>query len=257
MAKQEFIRGTRSRAPYGYSREGKPNRGPETNLLSWILVILLLTAVAIVAWIFPAYVFRNPHIAFNYELLRKIDKLEPLEQFSSTKPPKQRERHFYTAREIFEKESGRPADQLVVMNDLQKRLYVQNFEGGDMVGFMWGEFEVVDSRVLGEDDLFPGLALLAKSKEFPNTLLEYLLPIPVPFENPYKKGHVLNITKGGDLCAILHLTQLSGDKLSATVLCLTYAVPVFPDQDLPVAVPENLNLRANWPVFSSEITAKY
>ncbi len=253
MARPEFIRGTRSRAPYGYSREGKPNQRPETNLLAWILTIIVLSAVAIVAWLFPAYVFRNPHIAFNYELLRKIGKLEDLEVFSAAKPPPQREREFFTARQIFDQESGRSEEKLAVINDLQKRLYVQNFKYGDMLGYIFGRFEVIGSRVLGPDDVFPGLALLAKSNEFPNTVLEYLVPIEGEFADPYKEGQSLDlvIEKGRDLCAILHLSHLPQDRICVTALPLTYSSrPISKGQDLEVAVPTRLNLKADWPVFS-------
>lgn len=250
MARSEHIRGTRSRAPYGYSRQGTPNQRPQSNLLAWSLTILLLSALAIVAWLFPAYVFRNPHIALNYEILRKLGKLDDLEVFTRMELPPQREQNFLTAREVYQRESGRPEDQLRVINDLQKRLYVQNFKHGEMLGYITGEFEVIASRVMGPDDFFPGVALLAKSKEFPNTILEYLLPIEGEITNPYQIGHTLKIETGLDLAVILHLCHLPQDRLSVTALSLTYAARRFPDgQQLTVEVPKKLNLRAEWPVF--------
>jgi hypothetical protein len=256
VARQDFIRGTRSKSPYGYARDGVPNRGPETNLLAWILLILLLSAMAIISWLFPAYIFGNPHIPFNYGLLRKIVKLDDLETFSATKPPQWEMRKrpkFFAARKLFDQDSGRPEDQLKVINDLQKRLYVQNFKNGDMLGYITGSFEVLESRVLGKDDIFPGLALRARSKDFPNLILDYLLPILGEFTNPYKPGHGLRIKEGGDLAVILHLARLSRDRLSATAISLTYADRAFQDGErLDVAVPKELNLRAKWPVFPDD-----
>lgn len=254
VARPEFIRGTRSKAPYGYSREGKPNREPQTNLLAWILTILLLSALAIVSWLAPAYVFRNPHIPFNYELLRKLEKLEDLKAFNATKPPRQRRQQFFSARELFNQESGRSEEQLAVINDLQKRLYIQNFEHGEMLGYIKGRFEIFEHRLLTEDDVFPGLALRAKSLDFPNVILEYLLPIEGEFENPYPPGHILDIAEGGDLAAILHLSRLPQDRLSVTALSLWYKDRAFPDGSmLNVEVPGEINLRAEWPVFSGSV----
>ena len=255
MARQEFIRGTRSTAPYGYSREGVAKKRPGASVLAWTLVILLLSAMAIFSWLFPAYVFRNPHIPFNYELLRKIGKLDDIKVFSATRLPPQRDPTFFTARELFARESGRPADQLAVINELQLRLYVQNYATYEaMLGFITGDFEVIETRKLGKEDLFPGLALRARSEEFPNTILEYLLPVPGEFDNPYEVGHRLKIKTGGDLAAILHLERLPRDRLSVSAIPLTYADRAFPDgRLLDVESPRRLNLRAEWPVFGERL----
>ena len=49
-------------------------------MLAWTLVIIFLSAMAIFSWLFPAYVFRNPDVPFNYHLLRKLGKLEDVKK---------------------------------------------------------------------------------------------------------------------------------------------------------------------------------
>lgn len=256
MARGSHIKGTRSRAPYGYARDGQAHETARVNLLAWILVILFLSAMAIFSWIFPAYVFRNPHTPLNYDLLRKIGKLDDLEQFKSSRPPltgKQRPK-FFSARGLFDAESGRSEEHLAVRNDNEKRLYVQNYSDGEMLGYITGEFEILETRVLGEDDLFPGLALRALSTDFPNTVLEYLLPIAGPFTNPYEAGDTLTVLRGGDLAAILHIAKLPEDRLSISAVPLTYPdKTVTEDEVLDLAVPASLNLRAQWPVFEGPV----
>ncbi len=243
----EYIRGTRSRAPYGYSREGTPNAGPAAGPLAWLLIIVFLSAMAIFSWLFPAYVFRNPHIPFNYSLLQQLGKLEELKAFTATDPPAGSRGKFYTASELYNDESGRPDDQLAVLNDLQKRLYIQNYADGENRGYIMGDFEVVRTRLLGSDDFFPGLALEARSKQFPNVILEYLIPMDAAFENPYKPGDTLKLFKAGDLATILHLAHLTQDRLCVTAVSLTYV----DRSDLPVAPPKALNVSAKWPVFAA------
>ena len=257
MARNAHIRGTRSRAPYGYARDGKPYERPTVNVLAWILVILFLTAMAIFSWIFPAYVFRNPHIPLNYDLLQKIGRLEPLKAFSPSAPPESDRRirpKFHTARELFQDESGRPEDQRAIMNDFQKRLFIQNYEDGEMLGYITGPFSVLESRVLGDGDLFPGIAVRAISQEYPNVVLEFLMPIAGEITNPYQPGDTLDLKPGGDLAAILHLTLLPEARLSVTAMSLRYTDRSYSKEvGLDIEVPKAVNLRAQWPVFSGPV----
>ena len=254
MARNEYIRGTRSRAPYGYARDGRPKEGPGINLLAWFLVIILLTAMAICSWLFPAYIFSNPHVAFNYDLLRKVGKLEDIKAFSVNKPPNQKDAKFLSARELYAK-SGLQEEQLGVLNDIQKRLYVQNYGKRSrdviMLGYIRGDFKILESRVLGEGDFFPGLALRAVSQEFPNIILELLLSMPGEIVNPYEPGDSLTLGSRGELAAILHLAHLPEDRLSATAVPLTY-LDRNPEEGvtLDIEPPAELNMRADWPVFA-------
>ena len=141
-----------------------------------------------------------------------------------------------------------------MINDTQKRLYVQNYTDGKMLGYIKGEFEIIETRVLDEDDLFPGLGLRALSKEFPNTVLEYLLPIPGEFTNPYKPGDSLTVMPGGDLAAILHIAHLPEDRLSITAISHTYADEVVTEETvLDIEAPKELNLHAKWPAFEGPV----
>jgi len=256
VARGSHIRGTRSRSPYGYARDGNPQETASVNLLAWILLILFLSAMTIFAWVVPAYIFRNPHIPLNYDILRKIGKLEDIQRFTSSKPPKSgaKRSSFLDARALFDRLSGRPDEQLATISDTQKRLYVQNYTDGKMLGYVTGEFEIIETRPLGDEDLFPGLALRAFSKEFPNTVLEYLLPIPGTFTNPYKPGDTLNIMRGGDLASILHVAHLPEDRLSITAISLAYADKIVTKEEaLDLEAPKELNLHAKWPIFESAV----
>jgi|MDTC01.3.fsa_nt_gb hypothetical protein len=223
-------------------------------MLAWTLAILFLSAMAIFSWLFPAYVFRNPEVPSNYALLRKLGKLENVKAFS-------RERRlensgdFYGAVKLFERESGRSEGYLTGFNNIQKRLYVQNYEQGKMFGYVTGMFDVVTVRALGDDDFFEGVAIQATSVDFPNLVLEYLLPVSMELL-PFKAGSKLRIGKGDDKAAILHMDRLSGDRLSVSVVPLTYHVKLPDGSSLDAAPPKALNLRSKWPVFGEGMIAE-
>ena len=251
MARSEYIRGTRSRTPYGYSREGLNTNPSDTNLLGWTLLILFLTALAIFSWLFPAYVFRNPEVPLNYKILTSIGKLSPIKAFDATNRPHRKDPKFFSAASLFESESGRPADQLKFMSSAQRRHYIQNYNSGDMLGYIKGNFEITKVKILTSDDFFPGVALLGKSIEFPNVTLEYLIPTTAPENHAYEPGNLLKISGGaGSLAAILNLSHLPQDRLSVSVVSLNYLDRDFTNgKSLLVAPPEKLNPSAKWPVF--------
>ena len=85
-------------------------------------------------------------------------------------------------------------------------------------------------------------------------MLEYLLPLAkVPAEIPYQPGGKLTLGRADYMAVILHMQRLSGDRLSVSAVPLTYPQIKFPKADtLDVVPPSNLNLRADWPVFSDQ-----
>src|SRR4051812_11614293 len=78
----------RSRGGGGNLAKGRRDEG----LFWWTILITLLIGVATCCWFFSIMVFRYPEKPFNYRLLTKLEKLEPLARFdplaanSSTAP---------------------------------------------------------------------------------------------------------------------------------------------------------------------------
>lgn len=256
----QYLRGgrTRSSAPYSYGHGRLSTKAPpKSNFFAWTVTILIMVALAIFSWIFPAFVFHNPQVPFNYNLLRRLDKLEDVKIFAPSDPPQVV--GFHSAASLFDRESGRTEEQFEVINALQKKLYIENYKAGQMLGYVTGDYRIFEIREMGKKDFFPGLALRARSEEFPNVILEYLIPTRKPLMEAYEVGEVLSIKRAGHLAAILHLAHLPGDKLSVSVISLTY-----PDKPLDEGTveggvvldaepPERLNLLAAWPVFKGPV----
>ncbi len=219
-------------------------------MVAWGMWILFLTALAIFSWLFPAYVFRNPQIPFNYQLLQKIGKLEEIKAFSERQPPPQSERKFFKATELFEQVSGRPADKLALINDLQKRLYIQNYQTGEMLGYVTGRFRVLATRPLTKEDFFTGIAVRMQSVVFPNVEIEYLIPTTESSAIPYETDTEVEISTSGHLAVILHMTHLPNDRLRFSVVSLCYEnIRISEESEITVAPPSAVNLRAEWPAF--------
>ena len=65
-----------------FSREAREEREDNIgSLFLWSVVIVVLLGLNAFSWIFCMYVFGNPEVPFNYQLLSKLDKLDPITGF--------------------------------------------------------------------------------------------------------------------------------------------------------------------------------
>ena len=66
--------------PRGFERK-------RTNFFAWTVVILLLTGVALAAWLGSFYIIGQPERPESYRLLQKLHKIEAPKRFALTAAP--------------------------------------------------------------------------------------------------------------------------------------------------------------------------
>src|SRR6187401_3251752 len=79
MRAQFLSDGSDFRARGGGGHFAKDRRG--NGLFWWTILITLLIGVATFCWFFSIMVFKYPEKPFNYRLLTKLEKLEPIAKF--------------------------------------------------------------------------------------------------------------------------------------------------------------------------------
>jgi hypothetical protein len=187
----------RSRGGGSYTAKGRR----DDSLFWWTILITLLIGVATFCWFFSIMVFKYPEKPFNYKLLTKLKKLDPLAKFdplasvavkASKVPddtPVQRLPNgtFHNARDLLNKYYNYNRDQLRLTNALLKRSYIMNYSGESPV-YVKGTFAVASVRRLTSDDLMSnGWVVRARSVDLEDVELEFLLPMrsksaPTPVE---------------------------------------------------------------------------
>jgi hypothetical protein len=106
--------------PYTY---GRPRR--RTNYFAWTVAILLLTGLAIAAWIGSFYIIGQPERPESYRILQKLHKVDPPKRFELTAAPAG---EFLTAQQVFERYSTMGAAELAKVNGELVRNYIRNFQ---------------------------------------------------------------------------------------------------------------------------------
>lgn len=222
------------------------NRG-NGGLFWWTIFIFLLLALATVSWFFCIMVFSYPEKPFNYRLLSKLNKLEPLKKYPVDKVPRGQ---FVTAAKLLEDYSYFTADRLSVSNDTFKRDYVRNFKEHPPL-YVKGNFVVQTARPLTAADVFPsGWIIIARSIELEDVMIEYVLPGLVSSDMPYHPGDTIALDNRKTFAAALHLQKQEGDRIVATVVSLTYDSVTMPDGSIAKTdAPMTLNLDGMWPVW--------
>ena len=85
---------------------GRPKR--KANLFGWTIAILLLTGLALAAWLGSFYVFGQPERPDSYRILQKLHKIEQPKRFQLTAAPPG---EFLTSKQLYERYSAlRPAE---------------------------------------------------------------------------------------------------------------------------------------------------
>src|SRR5688572_24556149 len=133
MHAQFLSDGSDFRSHGGGSNLAKGRR--DEGLFWWTILITLLLGVAICCWFFSIMVFKYPEKPFNYRLLTKLEKLEPIARFdplaagSSSAAVIKRLPNgtFHNARDLLNKYYNYNPDQLRLTNSLLKRSYILNY----------------------------------------------------------------------------------------------------------------------------------
>lgn len=234
----------------------KPRRSRRHyNAFGWTIALLLLTGVVMASWMGSYSVFSHPENAECYELLKKVNKVEPLKRFEITAAPQGK---FQTAKELYNDYiTLRPAE-LAMKNDALLRDYLRNYpDPRTAVTYLCGDFNTTGIRDLGKTDLFPsGVAALAQSADFPPVKIEHIYPTTFPnvprVRQMLATDPVIRLEKTFTLSAVIHVEKTDDDKLVLTVVPITYGKYAFKQgisSTFRLDPPSTLNLFAGMPVI--------
>jgi hypothetical protein len=198
--------------------------GPD-NLFGWTVFILLLCGFAVACWIGTFYVFNHPEQPFNYQILTKLNKLEPPKRFELTAAPPG---EFLGVDKLLEKYGAMTAPQLFEESNALLRSYLRNYDHQiGKVPYAIGKFTVLDAFVTNETQFFgPGMTVLAQSNNVPTIYVEQVFPaekqdLPA-MQRVLVTGLGLELRRSYDLSAVVHITNLGDGKLLFTCVPLLY-----------------------------------
>ena len=224
-------------------------------LFWWTMLIILLALGAVASWTFCIFAFSHPEKPMNYWVLNKFNKLEAPKSFSNSNAPKNKS---YTARDLYDRFQEYEDRHFKEMNGLLMRNYIENFERAEP-GFtmnMVGKFEIEKRRALGEKDvIMSGTVLLARCVDFPDVVIEYLMPGKpgsVP-DDVLKEGDVLDLgTKSRSRFApfnvVLHVTRNEGNQYCFCIVPIVFSrAHLARGLELDLAPPKILNLDGTLP----------
>jgi hypothetical protein len=243
-----------------FSREAREKTGERQSdgLFLWVLVILVLIGLNAFAWAFCMYVFGNPEVPFNYKLLThpKIDRLEPLKNYSPVNAPRGK---FLTAKDFYADQYRIKEKSLAGYNAILKRNFLQSYVGVSTsdTRFMRGSFKVEGVTLLSADDVFPsGIAVRARSEDFPAALLDYVLPSESVPANTWQIGDILEIEQSSTCAALVHIERLTEDEVCFTVVPIVEGQHQTPGGGaVNSKLPERINLTGSWPLSKTGVSS--
>jgi hypothetical protein len=230
----------------------------------WALANVLALCLAVLSWLLSLHVFRHPEIPRNYEILRKLGRVEPPQPLESMQAPPGESAD---PRAFYRRYAGLSKDDLATFNAALMRNYLLNLKEPDLIQYAEGDYRVEQVRALGADDLFhPGFAVRAKAMVAPDeftqpapwpVVLEYLFPTRDPRAASWiAPGDLLTVSKFPNCAALLHVDRIEGEDTPVMVLTV---VPVAfgdfaagKDRKFTLEAPGSLNPAGPLPVFPLE-----
>ena len=212
----------------------------------WTILITLLMGFATFCWFFSIMVFSHPEKPFNYRVLAKFDKLDPIRPFSKYSVPGGK---FLPSRELLAEFFAFSHEQLAVKNDLLKRAYIRNYKQEQPI-YVTGDYQVINSRPLAANDVITeGWVIRARSVELEDVDVEIVLPGLKEKADPYQAGDKITLDKKNTFAAALHVQKFDHDRLCVTLMPITYqGLGAKDGKALKMNPPSLLNMEAYWPI---------
>lgn len=244
----------------GRSDADEASRG-KPPMFWWTLANILAIAFAITSWTVCLNLFRDPTHPKSYELMMKVGRIDPLEAYTKKTLPNPDK----TAGPLVLEEqflSYRKEDRATLNRELM-RAYLTNFKKPEFLGFVTGEFKILESRALSADDfLSPGVVVKAQALVTRDELTD---PVPYPVfvevifngdgakADFFPAGTHLMLKKQPDGAAIIGVSTTTfeeRDSLYLTVVPLvsrTFTSPT--GQEFQIIPPRAANVKAGLPVL--------
>lgn len=234
---------------YGGGGQGGAKKDPRSGLFFWVILITLLMGAAAFIWFFSIMIFQHPEKPFNYGLLARLKKLEPLRPWSTfTVPVGKRLEPTALLSEFL----SHSPQQLQARNSLLKRAYIQNYRH-DKPYYVLGQFKVIGLRLLtAQDVVTQGWVIKTRSTQIEEVELEIIMPGLGIKDEPFRVGDLLTLENSRPQLAVLHVQRLDEDRLCLTSIPLAYThfakeAPVLGARKM--LPPPQLNMQGNWPLI--------
>jgi hypothetical protein len=191
-------------------------------------------------------VFAHPEKPFNYRVLARFDKLDPLRKFTNYTVPQGK---FVPARDLLAEFYAFSHDQLAVKNDLLKRSYIRNYKQEQPL-YVKGSFQVINARPLTSGDVITeGWVVRARSSDIEDVDIEIVLPGNKDESDPYQVGDTLVLDQKSTFAAALHVQKFDQERVCVTLMPLAYQGFAAKDgTQFQMKPPTKLNMDAYWPL---------
>jgi hypothetical protein len=231
----------------------------KTNFFAWTVGILLLTGVALAAWLGSFYVIGQPERPESYRILQKLHKIEPPKRFALTAAPAG---EFLNPRQLCQRYQSMGPAELARKDAELARNFIRNFQQvHGLVTYVVGRFNIMGARQLTQDDVFTsGAVALARAVDQPELIMEHVFPTADEHDAKLLQerlvmGMDVNLERSHDLSAVIHAERLPDGRVQITVMPLLYGSYAVTrgTGTFSLEPPTDLNLAAGWPVFKSDM----
>lgn len=242
--------------PQGYGRARR-----RINYFAWTIAILLLTGLALAAWIGSFYIFGQPERPDSYRILQKLHKVEPPKRFELTAAP---QGEFLDAKALYDRYSAMGSAELAKTNAELARNYIRNFQAvRGSVPYVVGRYVVIDARELGSDDIFTsGMVALTNAVDHGELLMEHIYPAEAQLlplmRQTLTVGLEIKLERTHDLSAVIHAERLNDGRIMLTAIPLLYGTYTITRGTglFNLTPPSILNLEAGWPLYKEQTRLK-
>jgi hypothetical protein len=227
------------------------------NYFGWTLAILLLTGLALAAWLGSFYIFNQPERPDSYRILQKLHKIEPPRRFELTAAPAG---EFLNAKQLFDRYNVMGEAELSKTNAELSRNYIRNFQQvRGLVPYVVGRYVIMEARELESRDIFTsGMVALTDAIENGELLMEHVYPAEpqtVPLmKQTLSPGLEIKLERTHDLSAVIHVERLTDGRIMLTAVPLLYGeyTIMHGNGTFSLEPPLSLNLEPGWPLFKEQ-----
>ncbi len=229
-----------------------------TNFFAWTVAILLLTGLALAAWLGSFYVIGQPERPESYRLLQKLHKIEAPKRFALTAAPPG---EFLNPKKLYQRYQSMGPAELARKDAELTRNFIRNFEQvHGLVTYVVGRFNIMGARELTHDDVFTsGAVALAGAVDQPELMMEHVFTTANEHDAKLLQerlvmGMDVNVERSHDLSAVVHVERLPDGRIQITVVPLLYGSYAVTrgTGTFSLEPPAELNLAAGWPIFKAE-----
>src|SRR5213596_3953864 len=248
-------------SPYDPYDEPYVRPARRINYFAWTIAILLLTGLALAAWLSSFYIFGQPERPDSYRILQRLHKIEPPKRFELTAAPAG---EFLNPQELYERYSEMGNAELARTNAELARNYIRNYQMvRGLVPYVVGRYKIIAARELGPGDVFTsGMVALTNAVDNGELLMEHLYPAK-PEALPLMKqtlnvGLEIKLERSHDISSVIHAERLMDGRMMITAVPLLYGSYTVTRGlgTFRLEPPLSLNLAAGWPLFKAQERGK-